>query len=94
MFWFAVVMLIMMMLLGVVRAIIGFRLLTSGDRSEKPKRGVRILFVSLSDVLLSLTGLAAVSTKAFRPVETLIATWLLLILIRLAVRTDGSTSSL
>lgn len=87
MFWFAIVILIVMILLGLARAIIGFRLLKSGETPEKQQREIRTFFLSLADVLLSSIGLAAVSTKAFRPIETLIATWLLLILIRVAVRT-------
>jgi hypothetical protein len=93
MFWLAIVILVMMILLGLVRAIIGLRLLKSGENSEKPEREIRIFLSSLADVVLSLIGLAAVSTKAFPPVETLIATWLLLILIRVAIRTGGRTSS-
>ena len=93
MFWLAIVILVVMILLGLVRAIIGFRLLKSGENSEKPEREIRIFVSSLADVVLSLIGLAAVSTKAFPPVETLIATWLLLILVRVAIRTSGGTSS-
>lgn len=93
MFWFAIVILVVMILLGLVRAIIGFRLLKSAESSEKPEREIRIFLSSLADVVLSLIGLAAVSTKAFRPVETLMATWLLLILIRVAIRMGGGTSS-
>lgn len=93
MFWFAIVILILMILLGLAGAIIGFRLLKSADGSEEQKRGIPIFLYSLVDVLISTIGLAAVITKAFRPVETLIATWLLLLLIRVAVRTGGRTSN-
>lgn len=87
MFWFAIVILIGMAVLGLGEAIIGFTLLKLAESSEKHERNIRLFLLSLADVFLSLIGLAAVSTRAFRPVETLIATWLLLILIRAAVRT-------
>lgn len=93
MFSFAIVILIVMILLGLIRSIIGFRLFKSADGSGEQQRGIPIFFLSLVDVLISTIGLAAVITKAFRPVETLIATWLLLFLIRAAVRGGGRTAN-
>jgi hypothetical protein len=53
MFWLAIVILVLMILLGLIRVIIGFRLLKSGDSSEKPEREIRIFLPSLADVVLS-----------------------------------------
>ena len=90
MFSFAIVILIVMMVLGITRSVIGLRLLKLPNGSAEQQRGIGILCLSLVDVLISAIGLAAVITEAFRPVEIVIATWLLLILLRVAVRTGDS----
>jgi len=86
MFRFAITILSVMILLALIRSILGLKLLKSADGSKEQQRGISIFLLSLVDILISIIGLAAVSTKAFRPVETLIATWLLLLLMRLVVR--------
>ncbi len=83
---FTIVLLVMMVLLGLVMAILGYRRLKANEASETRQREIKIFLTSLADVFFSLIGLAAVITQAFPPVHTLIATWVLLILIRVAIR--------
>lgn len=84
MFWFAIITLIVMILLGVIGVVCGFRLLRIREGSSNKKWEARILFTSLADTLICIVAIGAVATKALGPLETLAAAWVLVLLIYFA----------
>ena len=83
MFWFVIVILVLMILLGIIGAIAALKVLRFRESSGRD-REARLFLTALADILISAGAIGAVATRAFGPLETLIAAWALVVLIYLA----------
>lgn len=88
MFWFVIIVLIAMMCTGVIGLVVGVRVLKFGEDAAGQWRTLRIVFISLVEILAGGFAVAAVSTKVVDPIVALIVTLVALLLTYLGFRSS------